>query len=103
LTEIPAAMDSSMAGRPSFVAGILTRRFGRSTISHTSFARVMVPSVSKGQLRGDLQRRIAILVLRLLVDGHEDVAGVRMSRTAIRRKISFESSVLSASSWSSWS
>ena len=47
LTEIPAAMESSIAPRLSFVAGILTSRFGRSTISHRSFARVIVPSVSK--------------------------------------------------------
>ena len=45
---MPAAMDSSIAPRLSFVAGILTSRFGRSTISHRSFVRVMVPSsVSK--------------------------------------------------------
>jgi hypothetical protein len=34
------------------------------------------PLSVEGQLRGDLQRHIAILVLRLLVDGHEDLAGV---------------------------
>src|SRR3954471_24940468 len=43
-------MDSSIAGSPSFVAGIFTNRFGRSTRSRSRFASSTVPWVSWARL-----------------------------------------------------
>jgi hypothetical protein len=47
LTLMPSAIASAMAGRPSTVAGILMSRFGRSTVSHSRFAIVVVRAVSR--------------------------------------------------------
>jgi hypothetical protein len=46
LIDLPCAIMSSIAGRPGFVAGIFTYRFGRSTSSCRRFASANVPSVS---------------------------------------------------------
>jgi len=43
---MPDAMVAVIAGRPSFVAGILTSRFARPTRSYSSRACAMVPAVS---------------------------------------------------------
>ena len=45
-TGIPAKMASSMAGRPSFVPGILMNRFGRPARACKSFASRSVLAVS---------------------------------------------------------
>ena len=46
LTLMPAAMDSSIAGRPSTVPGILIITLGRSTCCHSQAAISCVPTVS---------------------------------------------------------
>ena len=45
----PRAIISSIAGSPSFVAGILTKQFGLSTSSCSRCASAIVPSVSKAR------------------------------------------------------
>ena len=42
---MPSPITAVMAGRPSWVAGILISRLGRSTIFHRSWAWAMVASV----------------------------------------------------------
>jgi len=49
LTLIPSARVCVMAGRPSRVAGILMKMFGRSTSAHSSRAWLIVPSVSRAR------------------------------------------------------
>ncbi len=46
LTEMPSASTEVIAGSPSFIAGILMKRFGRSTIFHSSIACATVLSAS---------------------------------------------------------
>ena len=46
LTGMPAAIVSSIAGRPAGVAGIFTSRFGRSTSACRRLASSIVASVS---------------------------------------------------------
>ncbi len=47
LTFTPEAIASSIAGRPSGVAGIFTSTFGRSTRSQRARAAAIVPAVSR--------------------------------------------------------
>ena len=46
LIDVPCAVESSIAGRPGIVAGILTIRFGRSTSVAIQRACSKVRSVS---------------------------------------------------------
>ena len=46
LMDLPFAIMSSIAGRPGFVAGIFTKRFGLSTSLCRRTASAVVPSVS---------------------------------------------------------
>ena len=60
LIDLPFAIESSIAGRPAFVAGIFTNRFGRSTIWCRSSARSRVALGFVGEPRVDLERDVAV-------------------------------------------
>jgi len=51
LTLIPSEIAVRIAGRPSRVAGILMKRFGRSTVAHSLRADSTVACVSRA-MRG---------------------------------------------------
>jgi hypothetical protein len=97
---MPAAIDSSIAGRPSLVAGIFTNRFGRSTSFDSRFASAVVPSVSWARFGSTSSETQPSLPDSCVSASTSQAAW--MSRMASARKISFGS--LSCSSTSrSWS
>ena len=106
LTGMPAAIVSSIAGSPSFVAGILMNRFGRSTSACRRLASAIVASVSRARFGSTSSETQPSRAFSLPPSSH---LGRRMSQapwmswTASARKTSLGSvSVLSTSrSWSS--
>ena len=74
---MPLAIDSSMAGMPSGVAGILIITFGRPSVAKSRFASAdrarRVAARAAARLRGCTKPSPP---LRLVVDGPEDVGGV---------------------------
>ena len=97
LTAMPAAIVSSIAGRPSFVAAIFTNRFGlvdgRQALGLLDRALGVV-----GEVRVDLERDppswAAVEV------GRSTSQAALMSRVASARKISFGSLSVSSTSLS---
>ena len=73
---MPAAIVSSIAGRPSRVAGILISRLGRSTSACRRAASAIVRVGVVGQVRVDLERDPAVLAVALVPDRPQHVAGV---------------------------
>ena len=100
---MPAAIVSSIAGRPSSVAGILMNRFGRSTSACRRAASAIVRLGVVGEVRVDLERDPAVLAVALVADGAQDVAGGADVVRGEREKISFGSVSVADSSriWSS--
>ncbi len=103
LIDLPAAIISSIAGRPSFVAGIFTYRFGLSISAWKRRASAIVPSVSPASVGSTsietYPRRPLPSSQTLRIRSHASP----MSRPARATKISFGSSSCSSRSriWSS--
>ena len=74
LIGMPAAIVSSIACRPATVAGILMKRFGRSTsfVQADGLGLRLLGVVR--EVRVDLERDPAVLALALVPDGAQDVA-----------------------------
>ena len=71
---MPAAIVSSIAGRPSGVAGILISRFGRSTRACRRWPLDRALGVV-GEVRVDLERDPAVLAVAFVPHRLQDVAG----------------------------
>ncbi len=77
MTGTPAKMASSMAGRPSFVPGILMNRFGRPARVYNSLAAASVLLRVVREQRRHLERNPAVHRVGLVVEGAEQIGGLR--------------------------
>ena len=69
------AVAAVIASRPSTVAGILIRAFGRSTFAQSALASAIVPVGVASEAGCDLDRDAAVDAAGAVVDGAEDVGG----------------------------
>ena len=74
LIERPAAIESSIAPSPGIVAGIFTKRFGRSTSSWSRVACSNVRLAVVRELGIDLERDEPVDAVRPLPDGPQEIA-----------------------------
>ena len=91
LTGMPAAIVSSIAGRPAGVAGIFTSRFGRSTSACRRLASAIVASVSFARFGSTSSETQPSLPLPSSQTERSSSQAARMSSRASARKISFGS------------
>ena len=86
LIGMPAKIDSSIAGRPASVPGILMKRLSRSALA-CSLAACLDRRVGVvGEQRRDLERDAAVDAVGALVDRLEEVGGARRSSRASSKK-----------------
>jgi hypothetical protein len=89
LTGTPAKIASSMAGTPSFVPGILMKRFGRPARANSSLAAASVLAVSwarSGDTSSDTQPSTP--AVRSLIGRNRSAARVRSSSASSKKRSS---------------